>query len=94
MFPVREVLMILSYKSLKCLHYSRINSIHVFEVRESIADIHTEIPCFGDLENSGQLPVQEVFKLTRTFVSLTEKYSKFISSREKVVVFPHEINSN
>ena len=29
-----------------------------------ISDIPTELPCFGDLKNQGQLPVQEVLKGT------------------------------
>ena len=33
-------------------------TIHVFEVRESIADISIELPCLSYLENPGQLPVQ------------------------------------
>ena len=36
--------------------------------RDCFADIPTELPCLGDLENSGHLPVQEVFKVTQTFV--------------------------
>ena len=39
-------------------------NIYVLEVKESIADIHTELPCPGDLENPGQLPVQEVLEGT------------------------------
>ena len=35
-------------------------TIHIFEIKESIADISTELPCFGDLENPGRLPVQQV----------------------------------
>ena len=38
--------------------------MYVFEVKEFIADIPTELPCSGDLENPGQLPVQEVLKGT------------------------------
>ena len=34
--------------------------IYVLEVKESISDISTELPCLGDLKNPGQLPVQEV----------------------------------
>ena len=30
---------------------------YVFEVKESISDIFTELPCLRDLENLGQLPV-------------------------------------
>ena len=33
-------------------------------VRKSIFDILTKLPCFGDLENPGQLPVQEVLEGT------------------------------
>ena len=33
-------------------------TIHVFGFKESIADISTELPCLGDLENPGRLPVQ------------------------------------
>ena len=38
-------------------------SIHVCEVKKSIADIPTELPCLGDLENLGQLPVQKVLMI-------------------------------
>ena len=37
--------------------------IYVFEVKESIFDIPTELPCLGDLKNLGQLPVQEVLMI-------------------------------
>ena len=56
-------------------------TIYVFEVRESFADIPTELPCLGALKNSGQLPVQEVLEVTQTFLPW-QKCSKFISSRE------------
>ena len=35
-------------------------TIRVFEIRESIADISTELPYLGNLENPGKLPVQDV----------------------------------
>ena len=35
-------------------------TIHVFGVKESIADISTQLQCLGDLENPGWLPVQHV----------------------------------
>ena len=35
-------------------------TIHVFGDKESFADISTELPCLGDLENPGRLPVQHV----------------------------------
>ena len=43
-------------------------SIYVFEVKESISDIPFELPCLDDLENSGQLPVQEDLRGTDDFV--------------------------
>ena len=46
-----NVLMIVSYKF--CDHFF---TIYVFEVRESISDIPTELLCSYDLENPGQLP--------------------------------------
>ena len=36
--------------------------IYVFKDKESTADITTELPCLSDLENSSQLPVQEVLE--------------------------------
>ena len=38
-------------------------SIYVFEVKESIAGIPTELPCSADLGNLGQLPVQRYSKV-------------------------------
>ena len=52
--PVREVLMILLWI------FEISSTIHVFEVRESIADISTKLPCLCYLENPGRLPVQDV----------------------------------
>ena len=48
------------------------HTIYVFEVRESIADISTELPCLGDLENPGRLPVQHVL------VNVSYSFSKFL----------------
>ena len=42
------------------MNFRNFFTIYVFEVKESISDIPTELPCSGDLENLGQLPVQEV----------------------------------
>ena len=39
-------------------------SIYVFKVKEFIADIPSELLCLDDLENPGQLPVQEVLEGT------------------------------
>ena len=38
--------------------------MYVFEIKESIADIPTELPNLGNLENPGQLPVQQVLEGT------------------------------
>ena len=53
-----KVLMILSYGFSQFLQYL------CFQVKEFIADIPTELLCLGDLENPGQLPVQEVLEGT------------------------------
>ena len=41
---------------------------YVFEVSKSFDDIPIELPCLGDLKNSGHLLVQEVFEVTKTFL--------------------------
>ena len=46
------------------MDFHNVFTIYVFEVDESISDIPTELPCSGvDLENPGQLPVQEVLMI-------------------------------
>ena len=40
------------------IHFWKFRTIHVFEVKESIDDISTELPCSSYLENLSQLPVQ------------------------------------
>ena len=40
------------------------DNLYVFEGKESIFDIITELPYLCDLQNPGQLPVQEVLKGT------------------------------
>ena len=52
-------------------------TIFVFEVKESIADIPTEIPCSGDIENQGQLPVREVLMILSCEFSQFFQYSCF-----------------
>ena len=42
------------------MNFWNFHTIHIFEIRESIADISTELPCLGNLENLGKLPVQDV----------------------------------
>ena len=46
------------------MDFQNLSTIHVFEVDKSISDIPTELPYLGDLENPGQLPVQEVLRGT------------------------------
>ena len=38
-------------------------TVYVYKVKESIADIPTELPCLSDLENPSQLPVREVLMI-------------------------------
>ena len=38
-------------------------TIYVFKVKESIADIPTELPCLSDLESPSQLLVREVLMI-------------------------------
>ena len=40
------------------------DNLYVFKGKESIFDMITELSCLGDLENPGQLPVQEIFECT------------------------------
>ena len=47
----------LGYWSLCLMDFHNFFSIYVFEVKESISDIPTELPCSSDLENLDQLPV-------------------------------------
>ena len=48
------------------MDFHNIFTIHVFKVRESFADISTELSCLGDLENPEQLSVPEVLEVTHT----------------------------
>ena len=41
------------------MNFGNFHTIRVFEVRESIDDISTELPCLDNLENPGRLPVQD-----------------------------------
>ena len=41
---------------------------HVFEVKESIFGSFTKLPCLGDLENPGKLPVLQVLEGTDDWV--------------------------
>ena len=50
------------------MNFHNFFSIDVFEVKESNADIPTDLPCWSDRKNPGQLPVQEVLEGTDDFV--------------------------
>ena len=62
-------------------------SIHVFEVKESIADIPTQLPCLGDLENQGQLPVQEVLMIFVLWIFTISSVFMFLRSRNPLPTF-------
>ena len=47
-------------------------TIYVFKVKESSADIPTELPCLSDFENPNQLPVLEVLMI------LSYTFSKYL----------------
>ena len=42
------------------MYFHNFYTIYVFKVRESTADIPTEVPCLSDLESPSQLPVRKV----------------------------------
>ena len=65
-------------------------TFHVFEVRESIADISTELPCSSYLKNLGQLPVQGYLKGTDNCILCIFKMSSlfmFSRSRNSLLTF-------
>ena len=45
------------------MDFHNFDTVYVFKVKESIADISTELPCLCDLENPSQLPVREVLMI-------------------------------
>ena len=60
-----------------CLvNFGNFFNIYVFEVKKSIADIPTELPCSGDLENPGQLPVQ---RYTKVLMIVSYKFWHFFT---------------
>ena len=56
------------YWWLSLMNFWNFFSLYVFEVGEFLSDIPTELPCLGDFENLGQLPVLEVLEGTDDFV--------------------------
>ena len=74
-----------SYRFLKFLDYSCF-----WGVKESIADISTELTCLGDLENPGRLPVQQVLGGTGDCVFSGFEISSlflFLRSRNSLLTF-------
>ena len=45
------------------MDFHNFDTVYVFKVEESIADISTELPCLRDLENPSRLPVREVLMI-------------------------------
>ena len=50
---------------------------YVFNVKESTADIPTELPCLSDLENQSQLPVRKVLMILSYKLLKFSDYSCF-----------------
>ena len=50
------------------MDFHNFHPIYVFKVKESTADILTELPCLSDLENPGQLPVLQELEGTDGWV--------------------------
>ena len=61
------------------MNFRNFFSIYVFEVMEFIVDIPIELPCLSDLENPGQLPVQEVLMILSYTFSIFFLYLYFRS---------------
>ena len=45
------------------MDFHNFNIVYVFKVKESNADIPTELPCLSDLENPSQFPDREVLMI-------------------------------
>ena len=45
------------------LDFHNFSTIYVSKVEKFIVDIPNELPCLGDLENIGKLPVQEILMI-------------------------------
>ena len=63
-------------------------TIYVFEVKESIADIPSELPCLGDLNNLDQIPIQEW--LRGRVANFQEVSGSFRESFRKLGKFPQQ----
>ena len=63
------------------MDFHNFNTVYVFKVEESIADISTEVPCLRDLENPSQLPVREVLMILSYELWIFEILTLFMFSR-------------
>ena len=50
------------------MDFRNFSIFYVFEVKESISGSFTKLPCSGDLENPGQLPILQVLEGTDDWV--------------------------
>ena len=69
-------------------------SVHVFEVKESIADFPTELPCSGELKNPGQLAVREVLLMILSYRFLKCLHCYGFEVGESIADIPTELPSS
>ena len=60
------------------MDFHNFDTVYVFKVKESIADIPTELPCLRHLENPSQLPVREVLMILSYEFLKFSHYSCFL----------------
>ena len=60
--------------------------IYVFKVKESTADIPTELPCLNDLENPSQLLVRKVLMILSYKLLKFSDYSCFSRSGNPLLI--------
>ena len=70
------------------MDFHNVFTMHVFKVKESIADIPTELPCLSDLKNPCHLPVRKVLMILSN--EFFEMFTLFIFSRSGnlLLIFP------
>ena len=60
------------------MDFHNIDTVHVFKVEESIADMFTDLPCLRNLENLSKLPVREVLMILSYEFLKFSHYSCFL----------------
>ena len=65
-------------------------TIYVFKVKESIADIPTELPCLSDLDNPSQLPVREVLMIL-SYIFFKFLHYSYFKVRESIADISTEL---